>query len=152
MIGHHAQALEMTKLASTRASRPDIRLLAERIDVSQRDEIAQMKRWLERRGEEVPAADAHQHAAMGHRPLMPGMLTAAELEELAKAPGTEFDRLFLHQMIRHHEGAVTMVQNLFRTPGAAQESETYRIATDVEADQRAEIARMRALLAKLSAG
>jgi uncharacterized protein (DUF305 family) len=149
MIGHHAQALEMTKLVPSRTTRDDLRLLAERIDVSQRDEIEQMRQWLRQRGEAQPAADVHHHAAMGHAPLMPGMLTAAELDQLAKAIGTEFDRLFLEYMIRHHEGALTMVRDLFGTPGAAQETETYRFATDVDADQRAEIARMRALLARL---
>jgi uncharacterized protein (DUF305 family) len=149
MIGHHAQALEMTKLVPTRTNRDDMRLLAERIDVSQRDEILLMRQWLVQRGETVPSPDAHHHAAMGHAPLMPGMLTATELERLAKTTGVEFDRLFLEYMIRHHEGAVTMVKDLFGTPGAAQETETYRFATDVEADQRAEIERMRALLKRL---
>jgi uncharacterized protein (DUF305 family) len=149
MIGHHAQALEMTKLVPTRSSRDDLRLLAQRIDVSQRDEIALMEQWLRQRGEASPAPDAHQHAAMGHGQLMPGMLTSAELERLARASGTEFDRLFLEFMIRHHDGALAMVRSLFGTQGAVQETETYRFATDVEADQRAEIARMRALLAKL---
>jgi uncharacterized protein (DUF305 family) len=151
MIGHHAQALEMTKLVPSRTSRDDMRLLAERIDVSQRDEIGLIRQWLERRREEVPSMDTHHHAAMGHQPLMPGMLTAGELAQLAKAAGTEFDRLFLQYMIRHHEGALTMVKDLFGTPGAAQETETYRFATDVEADQRTEIDRMRALLARLPA-
>jgi uncharacterized protein (DUF305 family) len=149
MIGHHAQALEMTKLVPSRSSRDDLKLLSQRIDVSQQDEIALMRQWLQQRGEALPAPDAHRHAAMGHGQLMPGMLTAAELERLQKATGTEFDRLFLESMIRHHEGAITMVKNLFGTQGAAQETETYRFATDVEADQRAEIARMRVLLTKL---
>ena len=149
MIGHHAQALEMTGLVPSRTRRDDLRLLAERIDVSQRDEIGLMRQWLQQRGEALPSPDAHHHAAMGHGQPMPGMLTAAELEQLAKATGAGFDRLFLEYMIRHHEGALTMVKELFGTPGAAQETETYRFASDVEADQRAEIARMRALLAKL---
>jgi uncharacterized protein (DUF305 family) len=150
MIGHHAQALEMTKLVPSRTSRTDLRLLAERIDVSQRDEIALIQQWLRQRGEEAPSVDAQHHAAMGHQPLMPGMLTAAELTRLAGTTGAEFERLFLEYMIRHHEGALTMVKDLFGTPGAAQETETYRFATDVGADQRAEIDRMRALLAKLT--
>lgn len=149
MIGHHAQALEMTKLVPSHSSRADLKLLAQRIDVSQRDEIAMMRQWLQQRGEELPAPDAHVHAAMGHGQLMPGMLNAAELDTLARANGAEFDRRFLEYMIRHHEGALAMVKNLFGTPGAAQETETYRFATDVDADQRAEIARMRALVARL---
>jgi uncharacterized protein (DUF305 family) len=154
MIGHHAQALEMTRLLPTRTSRDDMRLLAERIDVSQRDEIRMMQQWLRSRGEEAPSPDAHHghHGAGGARALMPGMLTEEELARLAKATGADFDRLFLEYMIRHHEGALTMVKELFGTPGAAQESETYRFATDVESDQRAEIARMRALLQAMAAG
>jgi uncharacterized protein (DUF305 family) len=102
MIGHHAQALDMTKLVPTRTKREDMRLLAERIDVSQRDEIAQMRQWLAQRSEQQPPPDAHHHAAMGHGPRMPGMLTAAELEELAQATGTEFERLW--EVLTDHEG------------------------------------------------
>jgi uncharacterized protein (DUF305 family) len=150
MIVHHAQALAMTNLLPSRTSRSEMRLLAERIDVSQRDEIALMRQWLTSHGQDASPPDpqhAH-HAAAGHR-LMPGMLTEAELAQLSNATGADFDRLFLELMIRHHEGALTMVAQLFATPGAAQETEVYRLATDVDADQRAEIARMRALLKTL---
>ncbi len=161
MIGHHAQALAMTALVPARARRPEVRLIAERIEVSQHDEIALMRRWLADRGEPAPdsagapgghgAHDAHgthagAHAGHGAAPAMPGMLTADELARLAAARGDAFDRLFLTYMIRHHEGALTMVARLLATPGAAQESETFGFASDVDADQRAEIARMRALL------
>ena len=152
MIAHHAQALAMTNLVPTRTSRDDMRLLAERIDVSQRDEIALVRQWLESRHEEVPNLEARHghHDAAGHQALMPGMLTKEELAQLAKATGTEFDRLFLQFMIRHHEGALTMVAELFGTNGAGQEPEIFRFASDVDADQRAEIARMRAILETLS--
>ena len=149
MIGHHAQAVDMSALVAARTSRPAMKLLAERITISQRDEIAFMERWLKARGEAVPAADAHQHAAMGHGALMPGMLTQAELDALAKASGVEFDRLFLEYMIRHHEGAIAMVRALFASPGAGQEPELFVFAREVEADQAAEIRRMRALLSEL---
>jgi uncharacterized protein (DUF305 family) len=151
MIGHHAQAVEMVALLKTRTRRDDMRLLGERIDVSQRDEMASMRRWLQRHG--VPLPDT-AHAPMGHDmshdmaahdSLMPGMLTPAEMARLARATGPEFDRLFLAGMIRHHEGALTMVKALFARPGAAQDAEIYTFASDVDADQRAEIARMRAL-------
>ena len=141
MIPHHAQALEMTALVEARTSRDDLRLMAQRITVSQQDEIAQMQRWLRARGQPLP--DAHAHHA-GH--LMPGMLTPEEMARLAAASGAAFDRLFLELMIRHHEGALAMVGELFAAQGAAQESETYTLASDVDADQRMEIARMRALL------
>jgi uncharacterized protein (DUF305 family) len=143
MSAHHAQALAMTDLVPARTSREDLRLLAERIAVTQRAEIAAMQRWLRARGETVPDA---AHAHHGPHAAMPGMLTAEELARLGAATGTGFERLFLQLMIRHHEGALAMVRALFGSPGAGQESELFRLASDVEADQRAEIARMRALL------
>jgi uncharacterized protein (DUF305 family) len=147
MIAHHAQALAMTALLSERTTRADMHLLAQRIDVSQKDEIALMKHWLERRNQVVPDVDlAHAHHDMSSH-SMPGMLTPEQLADLAKANGSEFDRLFLQDMIRHHEGALVMVRDLLATNGAAQESEVFQFASDIEADQRAEIARMRALLA-----
>jgi uncharacterized protein (DUF305 family) len=149
MIGHHAQALVMAELVAGRSERPDMALLAERIEVSQRDEIAYMQRWLRDRGEEVPPLDAHVHAAMGHDHVMPGMLTQQELDAMAAARGTQFDRLFLEGMIRHHEGAIVMVRELFSSPGAGHDAEIFVFASDVEADQVAEIQRMRRLLAML---
>lgn len=161
MIPHHSQALVMTALAPSRASRPELRLVAERIAVSQRDEIAQMQAWLQARGHPVPAADtappagAHGagtshdgHSMPSPHADMPGMLTPAELASLAAARGPTFDRLFLELMIRHHEGAITMVQQLF-AGGGGQDSQIYAIASEVESDQRMEIARMRAILATL---
>jgi uncharacterized protein (DUF305 family) len=142
MIGHHAQALEMTALLYTRTSRPEMKLLAERIDVSQGDEIKMMKTWLTTRGLEVPSEHAHH---MGG-PLMPGMLTAEQMTKLGAAKGAEFDRLFLEAMIFHHLGAITMVEKLFATPGAAQESDVFDFASHVDSDQRMEIARMREML------
>lgn len=147
MIPHHAQALEMTALVPTRSDNRDLHLLAERIEVTQEDEIRWMQRWLQDRGEEAPSLDAHAHHHGAHpQTLMPGMLTREEMAQLANATGAEFDRLFLEFMIRHHEGALVMVAELFGTQGAAQEAEIYRFASDVEVDQRAEIRRMRAML------
>ena len=143
MIGHHAQALDMTALVATRSSSEAIRKLAQRIDLSQADEIKMMQEWLTGRGQKVP--DQHAHHAPGAT-LMPGMLTAEEMARLAQATGPEFDRLFLEFMIKHHEGALTMVQDLFAQPGAGQESDVFAFASDVDADQRMEIDRMRAAL------
>jgi uncharacterized protein (DUF305 family) len=146
MIGHHAQALEMVALVRERATRADVKLIAERIEVSQRDEIAMMERWLRARGHPAPAADsAHAHHG-GFHAQMPGMLTAEEMQRLAAASGAEFDRLFLELMIRHHEGALAMVAELFGTRGGGQESEVFHIASEVDADQRMEIDRMRTML------
>jgi uncharacterized protein (DUF305 family) len=143
MIGHHQQALEMTALLASRTASADMRKLAQRIEVSQADEIRMMQTWLTSRG--LPLPDEHAHHMNGAT-LMPGMLTAAEMERLAAATGVEFDRLFLASMIKHHEGAVMMVQELFSTPGAGQEAEIFAFASDVDADQRMEIDRMRAML------
>lgn len=135
----------MTQLVSARSSHPSVKLLAERIHVSQTDEIALMRRWLRSRGQVVPDDDVHVHAAMGHGELMPGMLTQEQLEQLAAARGTAFDRLFLQQMIRHHEGALQMVSQLLAT-NRTLDSETFRFVSDVDADQRAETQRMQSLL------
>lgn len=143
MIGHHAQALEMAALLPSRSSREDMRLLARRIEVSQADEITMMERWLEARGQKVPGP--HAHHARGAT-LMPGMLTPEEMSRLAEAKGAAFDRLFLELMIKHHEGALIMVSDLFSNAGAGQEAEMFAFASDVDADQRMEIDRMRGML------
>jgi len=151
MIAHHAQALVMVALAPTNGARSDVRILAERIDVAQRDEIEFMQRWLRERGETVPTVHA-AHDMAGHQMpmsdtmMMPGMLSVEQMAELKAARGPDFDRLFLTFMIQHHEGAVTMVEQLFGSPGSGQEINVWRFASDVEADQGSEIARMRAML------
>ena len=143
MIGHHAQATEMVALLRARTERRDMQLLGRRIDLSQADEIKMMQEWLRGRGQSLP--DPHAHHMAGAT-LMPGMLTAEEMARLAEAKGAEFDRLFLTLMIKHHMGALTMVEELFATAGAAQESEIFAFASDVVADQRMEIDRMGAML------
>jgi uncharacterized protein (DUF305 family) len=149
MIAHHAQAVAMSVLMPRRSKSGPLNSLAERIIVSQKDEIKVMRQWLLDHGADAPDPLAHpqdhDHAMMPGM-MMPGMLTAEEMARLAAATGAEFEGLFLTGMIKHHEGAITMVTTLFHTPGAAQDLAIYRMASDIEADQRAEIARMRALL------
>jgi uncharacterized protein (DUF305 family) len=149
MIHHHAQALDMTALIPSRAGREEMKLLGLRIELSQADEIKMMRRWLEMRGEEVPAEHAHH---MPGATLMPGMLTPDEMNQLAEASGEPFDRLFLEFMMKHHEGALIMVDELFSSAGAGQESDIFAFASDVVADQRAEIERMGGMLALLHEG
>ncbi len=146
MIAHHAQAVEMVALVPPRSARREIRLIAERIDVSQRDEIQWMRDWLAEHG--GAAGTGHDHAAMDHG-AMPGMLSAEQMAALRQATGLAFDRRFLEGMIRHHEGALVMVKALLGAENAAQRSEIFAFASDVDADQRAEIARMRRVLATL---
>lgn len=146
MIGHHQQALEMSALVYTNSTSDDMKMLAKRIEVSQLDEINMMKEWLQARGEDLPNEHAHH---MGDEHLMAGMLTQAEMKALAAAKGKEFDRLFLIGMIKHHQGALTMVKELFATPAAGQDAEIFAFASDVDADQAMEIDRMSAMLAAL---
>ena len=147
MIRHHAQALDMTALVEGRSESADMRTLAQRIDLSQRDEIAMMEEWLRSHGQAVAAPDAHHaHDAK----LMPGMLTPEEMGRLEQARGVEFDRLFLELMIAHHQGALVMVDDLLASDGAAQESTVFAFTTDVTADQSMEIDRMASMLAGLS--
>jgi len=143
MIPHHAQALEMTALVPRRAGSEGVRQMALRMEISQRDEIALMERWLADRGETVSEGHAHH---MGSMPMMPGMLSPEQMTALENAAGREFDRLFLEYMIQHHEGAIVMVNDLFNSSGAAQESEIFQFASHVDADQRMEISRMQGLL------
>ena len=148
MIHHHAQALRMTALVPKRAAGGEIPLLAERMDISQKSEIEQMQRWLKDRGQQAPVLHlAHHHAhGVGAGTLMPGMLTERQLRRLARARGQEFNKLFLTLMIHHHEGALTMVRQLYAANGGA-EPESDAFARHVDADQRIEIARMQQLLA-----
>ncbi|HUF50017.1 MAG TPA: DUF305 domain-containing protein [Longimicrobiales bacterium] len=140
MIGHHAQAIVMAAMAPTHGAGDNVLKLAQKIDISQRDEIDMMKQWLRERHQAVPDS-VHMHGMH-----MPGMLTAAQLAQLDAARGRAFERLFLTFMIQHHEGALLMVEGLFDSPGAAQDSDIFRFATDVDADQRDEIFVMRTLL------
>jgi uncharacterized protein (DUF305 family) len=153
MIHHHAQALDMVALLEKNTSSDDMRKLGERIRISQRDEIGMMQRWLRARGQEAPDPHAmHMPGMIGmdhEMVMMPGMLTKEEMEHLATLKGVEFDRAFLAGMIKHHGGALTMVHDLFATPGAGQESIIFAFASDVEADQQMEIDRMRGMLAAL---
>ena len=148
MIMHHAQAVEMTALIESHTENKDVRSLGARINRSQSDEIEFMKRWLAARGERIsPAMPEMSGMDMsGHSMLMPGMLTAKQMDALRKAKGEEFDHLFLTGMIQHHNGALIMVKDLFDTAGAGQDAETFNFATDVDSGQRAEIRIMQTML------
>ena len=154
MIMHHAQAVEMTALINSHTENKDLRSLGSRISKSQSDEIEFMKRWLTLRGESTSHQmshnmSAHQMPGMdmsANDMLMPGMLTAKQMDALRKAKGAEFDRLFLTGMIQHHNGALIMVKDLFDTAGAGQDAEVFNFATDVDSGQRAEIRIMQTML------
>jgi uncharacterized protein (DUF305 family) len=153
MIMHHAQAVEMTALIPSHTENKDLGSLGARISSSQSDEIKFMKRWLAARGESLSMAmPGMPEMDKSGQPmaLMPGMLTPEQMEALRKAKGAEFDRLFLTGMIQHHEGALTMVKDLFNTAGAGQEADIFNFATDADNTQRAEIRIMQSMLEKNS--
>jgi uncharacterized protein (DUF305 family) len=145
MILHHAQAVEMVALIESRTENKKLRSLSERITRSQSDEIKFMKRWLASRGEPAELAMPHL-TGMDHSMHMPGMLTSRQMDDLKKANGKEFDQLFLRGMIQHHNGALTMVKDLFDTAGAGQDAELFNFVTDVDSGQRAEIKIMQIML------
>ncbi|HEY4735084.1 MAG TPA: DUF305 domain-containing protein [Gemmatimonadaceae bacterium] len=153
MIGHHSQAILMSKWAPSHGASPSIQTLALRIINAQQDEIAAMQKWLQDHHQPVPDVSAHgimmKMGGMEHEMVMPGMLTDAQLKQLDEARGKEFDRLFLTFMIQHHQGAITMVNDLFGSAGAAQEVSVYKVASDAFADQTTEIDRMQKMLAAL---
>ncbi|HKK26494.1 MAG TPA: DUF305 domain-containing protein [Gemmatimonadota bacterium] len=154
MIGHHAQALVMCRLAPENDAGPRVATLCSRILNSQGDEIVLMQRWLRQRGEFVPQVtiDGIHLEVTGPEYVMhmPGMLSDEQLRELAAARGPDFDRLFLEGMIHHHQGAVGMVDKLFAQDGAAQDEAAFKLANDIQVDQKTEIARMKRMLSELT--
>ena len=155
MIPHHQQAVEMANLVADRTNTPEIVDLAGRIRASQDDEIAFMRNWLTERGEAVPAAaDPHAGHGAGHdahagHSTMAGMATPEQMAALAASSGSDFDRMFLDLMIRHHAGAITMVERLLARPGSAYEPELFQFVNDINSEQQAEIRIMDAALRNL---
>jgi uncharacterized protein (DUF305 family) len=144
MIAHHAQAIVMAKWAPSHGASLPVRTLCARIINAQTDEITIMQRWLADRKQPVPDAAPMTMPMSGgdHQTLMPGMLTDSQLKELDAARGADFDRLFLRFMIQHHQGALTMVKDLFAARGAGQDEQVFKMANDIQADQSTEINRM----------
>ena len=143
MIMHHGQAVEMTAMIPSHTQNSKLRELGAKISASQTDEMNFMKRWLVVRGEPVSMAMPGMDMSSM---MMPGMLTPAQMTALRQAKGANFDRLFLTGMIQHHEGALTMVKQLFEAPGAGQDADLFQFATDADNSQRAEIRIMKAML------
>lgn len=156
MIGHHAQAVKMAGWAQSHGASRSLQIFCGRIATGQTAEIGLMQQWLRERNQPAPEADARgmkmNMAGMDHYVMMPGMLTDEQMKQLDAARGVEFDRLFLTFMIQHHRGALTMVDKLFNTPGAAQDEIVFKFANDVQADQTTEIDRMQQMLDALSQG
>ncbi len=145
MIAHHAQAVHMTRMADGAEGSARVLKLAQKIDLSQAGEIALMQGWLRAYDQFVPDTSSWRGMSM------PGMLSASDLAQLDTARGTMFDKLFLTLMIRHHEGAISMVADLLSSPRAAQEVDISVLANEVETSQLAEIELMWLMLAELAA-
>ena len=161
MIGHHAQALVMSELAPENGASTSVQILASRIINAQKDEIATMQQWLADRDQPVPQIHIegliltihggdHNHMQHMDHTNMPGMLSQVQLNELGEAKGAEFDRLYLTYMIDHHSGAVVMVEDLFSKDGAGQGDAIFKLASDIQVDQRTEIARMQRMLDRMA--
>jgi uncharacterized protein (DUF305 family) len=149
MIHHHWQAILMTKWVPRRSPGPDVPLMAKRMEISQEAEIEVMRKWLLDRG--VKPNKPGDHSGHDHgtgKGLPPGILTSAQLGRLYNTKGRAFDRLFLRSMTYHHQGALEMVRRL-EEKGGGLEPELGSFTRHVEADQGIEMARMRALEAKL---
>jgi len=157
MIAHHAQALIMSRLAPENNASAEIRTLAYRIINAQKDEIASMQQWLRDRDQPVPEFEINGIdliVTIDGEPYtmykkMRGVLSDRQIRELSEAKGNDFNRLFLKYMIEHHSGAVHMVHKLFNTDGAAQDERAFRLASDIQVDQKTEIERMRMMLDQL---
>ncbi len=153
MIGHHSQAVKMAGWVESHGAGKSLQIYAGRIALGQSSEIGLMQDWLKDRNQSVPEADPRgmkmTMGGMEHYMMMPGMLTPEQMATLDAARGVEFERLFLIDMIQHHRGAITMVDTLLATPGAAQDEFTFKFANDVQADQSTEINRMEQMLAAL---
>ncbi len=153
MVMHHSQAVEMVGLMQGRTRNPQLLELGQRISLSQTDEIKFMKRWLENRGHPLSEASAMANMPGMEQmdmpmPTMPGMLTPKQMDALRKSKGADFDHLFLTGMIQHHTGALTMVGDLFNTPGAGQDAQLFDFTADVGVTQQGEIDTMRSMLAQ----
>jgi uncharacterized protein (DUF305 family) len=150
MISHHAQAIVMARMAPTHGASAAVQTLSSRIINAQNDDIALMQNWLRDRNQPVPEAKPMpmkmEMNGQVMEMLMPGMLSDAQMKQLDAARGTDFDKLFLRGMIQHHQGAITMVQQLLATPGAAQDEAVFKFANNVNVDQSTEIRRMQQML------
>ena len=147
MIVHHYQAFLMSEMAPSRTNNQTILDLAGRIDASQIDEIDFMENWLTERGKSVPDPTQTGHS---HHHKMMGMATPEQMNKLEASNSTDFDRLYLNLMIRHHDGAIDMVDRLNEFPGSAYDPQLYEFVTDLENDQAVEIERMNGILISLS--
>jgi uncharacterized protein (DUF305 family) len=143
MIAHHAQAIVMSRMAEAHGANPQVLKLSQKIDQSQVPEIAIMQKWLRRYNQHAPDTSSW------HTMRMDGMLSDEELKVMDASKGVEFDRVFLQGMIKHHAGALKMVDDLFKSKGAGQEVDVNVFANDVVTAQTGEIGIMRQLLAKL---
>ena len=146
MIVHHEQAILMSSFASKRTNNKTILDLAKRIDVSQEDEINFMENWLAQRDIALINNSEKHHMHMH----MVGMASPKDLDNLRKSDSTDFDRLFLQLMIKHHDGAIEMVKELKKYPGSANDPIFNEFVSDLINDQSVEIERMNIIAVNLS--
>lgn len=147
MIAHHQQAVEMADLASESAQSTEVKDLAAQIKGAQDPEIEMMTQWLQDWG--APMTMPSPDADMGDMDMggmgAAEMMSDAQMKMLARSRGAEFDQMWLQMMIAHHQGAITMAQQVLDTTNNA---EVTALAEDVVQAQQAEIETMQQLLAE----
>ncbi|MBJ8347049.1 DUF305 domain-containing protein [Antrihabitans sp. YC2-6] len=142
MYPHHAQAIEMAKMVTSRSQNPKVLELATGIEAAQQPEMAQISTVLVSFGKPAPIAGM-DHSGADHGGG--GMMNRDDMQALADSSGVDFDRMFLTMMIEHHRGAIEMA-NVELADG--RNAEVKQLAEAIVSAQQAEIGQMNALLAE----
>jgi uncharacterized protein (DUF305 family) len=144
MIPHHQQAVQMADLAATRANDPELKSLAAQIKAAQAPEMSTMTGWLTAWGR--PTAPPTASGGHDHGGGMPGMMSAQDMDALASATGTDFDRKFAQMMVAHHNGAIEMAKTEQASGANTQAKE---LAAQIEKSQTAEVKQLQSILDRL---
>ena len=137
MIMHHQQAIEMSDMVLEKDGvDPEVVALAQDIKDAQQPEIDMMSEWLDDWGQPFSGMEGMDHSGM--------MMSGDDMAELQASSAADAGRLFLEQMIEHHQGAIDMAEEQI-TDG--QNPDAIALAENIVEDQTAEIALMQELLA-----
>jgi uncharacterized protein (DUF305 family) len=143
MIPHHAQAIQMAELATTRAADPEVKQLAANIKAAQQPEIDTMTGFLNTWSQPTAQAGGHDMPGMSG---MPGMMSDADIEALNAASGLDFDRRFTRMMIAHHNGAIQMSRDVQKN---GTNPDVKRLGLMIEQAQTTEVTQLQGILDRL---